>query len=81
MVVSTVYWVEALDKGRVRTVPHTVKGKEQFYQYLSRSDANKFLKDLVQGNPHLQFRLIKRTMSVTETGWFKKEIKTRIWKK
>ena len=66
---TNVYWVEALEQGAVKIVPHDTK--HRYFEFIARTEANKYLKGLVAVNPHLQFRLCKKTTSKTAGPWIK----------
>lgn len=52
---TTKFWVQAIENGVVKNVPH--KGKIK-YQFIQRATAKDFLSQLKKNNPETKFRLV-----------------------
>lgn len=63
---TTYYTVQILDEGFPKNVPHT--GKKQC-EFLSRTQAVKFLNNLIEKNPDYKFRLLKRIEEYQPEKW------------
>lgn len=67
---TSVYYVECLEQGKVKIVPHEPGGKT--YEYMSRKSAVDFMAGFVVCNPQWKIRLCKRTTTETEGPWLSK---------
>jgi hypothetical protein len=63
---TTKYWIQALEDGQPKIVPHTGKNK---YQFIQLKTANDFLNELRKNNPETQFRLVTCKEEYSNGPW------------
>lgn len=66
---TSIYFVEVLEDGKDKRVPHT-KGTKHT-DFLDRASAKEFLDQLIANNSGYQFRLVKETTTYTYPEWQK----------
>lgn len=66
------FWVESKDKkGKEMTVAHSKDEEtgETYYKFLSRSKANKFLKEEKKVSPEYKYRVVREVREIFRTAW------------
>lgn len=69
---SNVFWVESKDsKDNIQTICHGKDEEtgEMYYKFLSRVQANKFLKDEQKAKPKYKYRVVREVREIFQTQW------------